>query len=58
MHGNSKMRISVCRFYKCGRLNIFGMIDRNNTYHGFTTTENINSDKFYRIHGRLLPRNL
>ncbi len=32
--------------YKCGRLNIFGMIDRNNTYHGFTTTENINSDKF------------
>ena len=32
--------------YKCGRLNIFGMIDRNCVYHGFTTTENINSDRF------------
>ncbi|MCC8120184.1 MAG: IS630 family transposase [Bacteroidales bacterium] len=31
---------------KCGRLNIFGMISRNSAYHGFTTTENINSDKF------------
>lgn len=31
---------------KCGRLNIFGMISRNNRYHGFTTTENINSEKF------------
>ena len=32
--------------YKCGRLNIFGMIDRNCVYHGFTTQESINSDKF------------
>lgn len=32
--------------YKCGRLNIFGMIDRNCVYHGFTTEENINSDRF------------
>ena len=32
--------------YKCGRLNIFGMIDRNCVYHGFTTMENINSDRF------------
>lgn len=32
--------------YKCGRLNIFGMIDRNCVYHGFTTEDNINSDKF------------
>lgn len=32
--------------FKCGRLNIFGMIDRNCVYHGFTTQENINSDKF------------
>lgn len=32
--------------YKCGRLNIFGMIDRNCNYHGFTTEQNINSDRF------------
>lgn len=32
--------------YKCGRLNIFGMIDRNCVYHGFTTEKNINSDRF------------
>lgn len=32
--------------YKCGRLNIFGMIDRNCVYHGFITKENINSDRF------------
>jgi len=32
--------------YKCGRLNIFGMIDRNFVYHGFTTEENINSYRF------------
>lgn len=32
--------------YKCGRLNIFGMVDRNCVYHGFTTEENINSDRF------------
>lgn len=32
--------------YKCGRLNIFGMIDRNCVYYGFTTEENINSDRF------------
>lgn len=32
--------------FKCGRLNFFGMIDRNCVYHGFTTQENINSDKF------------
>ena len=27
------------------RLNIFGMIDRRNRYEGFTTTENMTSDK-------------
>jgi hypothetical protein len=32
--------------YKCGRLNVFGMIDRNCVYHGFTTEENINSERF------------
>lgn len=32
--------------FKCGRLNFFGMIDRNCVYHGFSTQENINSDKF------------
>lgn len=32
--------------FKCGRLNFFGMIDRNCVYHGFTTQENINSDRF------------
>lgn len=31
---------------KDGRLNIFGMVDRNCNYHGFTTTESINSHKF------------
>ena len=31
---------------KEGRLNIFGMVDRNCRYHGFTTTESIDSDKF------------
>lgn len=31
---------------KEGRLNIFGMVDRNCNYHGFTTTQSINSDKF------------
>ena len=30
---------------KVQRLNIFGMIDRNNRYHGFTTTESIDADK-------------
>lgn len=32
--------------YKCARLNIFGMIDRNCVYHGFTTQESINSERF------------
>lgn len=32
--------------FKCGRLNFFGMVDRNCVYHGFTSQENINSDKF------------
>ncbi len=27
------------------RLNLFGMIDRNNRYHGFSTTENMTADK-------------
>lgn len=31
---------------KEGRLNIFGMVDRNCAYHGFTTAESINSEKF------------
>lgn len=30
---------------KADRLNIFGMIDRNNQYDGFCTTESINADK-------------
>ena len=30
---------------RVARLNIFGMIDRNNHYEGFTTTENITADK-------------
>ena len=30
---------------KAQRVNIFGMIDRNNRYHGFTTTESIDADK-------------
>ena len=32
-------------FQKAQRVNIFGMIDWNNRYHGFTTTENIDADK-------------
>lgn len=31
---------------KEGRLNIFGMVDRNCKYHGFTTTKSINSERF------------
>ena len=31
---------------KAQRVNIFGMIDRNNRYHGFTTTESIDADFF------------
>lgn len=38
-------KVSI-RVEKCGRLNIFGMISRNNKYHGFTSTESINSDRF------------
>ena len=30
---------------KAQRVNIFGMIDRSNRYHGFTTTESIDADK-------------
>ena len=30
---------------KAQRVNIFGMIDRNNRYHGFNTTESIDADK-------------
>ena len=30
---------------KAQRINIFGMIDRNNRYHGFTTAESIDADK-------------
>ena len=30
---------------KAQRVNIFCMIDRNNRYHGFTTTESIDADK-------------
>lgn len=35
--------------YKCGRLNIFGMIDRNSVYHGFTSQESIDSDRFIKF---------
>ncbi|MCM1141356.1 MAG: transposase [Muribaculum sp.] len=31
---------------KSRRLNIFGMISRDNRYYGFTTEESINADKF------------
>ena len=35
------------------RLNIFGMIDRNNRYDGFSTTENITVDKVVDFLDRL-----
>ncbi|MBD5317152.1 MAG: hypothetical protein HDS11_05745 [Bacteroides sp.] len=35
--------VPVC---KCGRLNLFGMIDHNCVYQGFTTSQNINSYRF------------
>lgn len=38
---------------KAGRLNIFGMIDRNNRYDGFCTTESINADKVIDFLDRL-----
>lgn len=38
------------------RLNIFGMIDRNNRYEGFSTTENITADKVADFLDRLSLR--
>jgi transposase len=38
---------------KADRLNIFGMIDRNNRYDGFCTTESINADKIIDFLDRL-----
>lgn len=38
------------------RLNIFGMIDRNNRYEGFSTTENMTSDKVADFLDRLSLR--
>jgi transposase len=38
---------------KADRLNIFGMIDRNNQYDGFCTTESINADKVIDFLDRL-----
>ncbi|RGN59310.1 IS630 family transposase [Bacteroides sp. OM05-10AA] len=38
---------------KAGRLNIFGMIDRNNRYDGFCTTESIDADKVIDFLDRL-----
>lgn len=35
------------------RLNLFGMIDRNNRYHGFSTTENMTADKIADFLDRL-----
>ena len=37
------------------RLNIFGMIDRNNRYEGFSTTENMSADKVADFLDRLSP---
>lgn len=41
---------------KAARLNIFGMVSRDNEYHGFTTRENINSDKFIEFIDGFVPR--
>lgn len=41
---------------KCMRLNIFGMITRNNRYEGFSTTENITIDKVADYLDRLSMR--
>ena len=41
---------------KAARLNIFGMVNRDNEYHGFTTRENINSDKFIEFIDELVPK--
>ena len=38
------------------RLNIFGMIDRNNRYEGFSTTENMTAEKVADFLGRLSMR--
>lgn len=38
------------------RLNIFGMIDRNNRYEGFSTTENMTADKVVDFFDRLSLR--
>jgi len=38
------------------RLNIFGMIDRNNRYEGFSTTENMSADKVADFFDRLSLR--
>ncbi len=38
------------------RLNIFGMIDRNNRYEGFSTTENMSADKVADFSDRLSLR--
>lgn len=37
---------------KEGRLNIFGVVDRNCRCHGFTTTESIDSGRFIEFVGR------
>ena len=41
---------------KAARLNIFGMVNRDNEYHGFTTRENINSDKFIEFIDGIVPK--
>ena len=41
---------------KAARLNIFGMVNRDNEYHGFTTRENINSDKFIEFIDEFVPK--
>ena len=43
--GNSAVRMSISHPKGGWRLNIFGMIDRNNRYEGFSTTENMTADK-------------
>lgn len=40
---------------KAARLNIYGMVNRANEYHGFTTEENIDSDKFIQFIDGFIP---
>lgn len=41
---------------KAARLNIYGMVNRDNEYHGFTTRENLDSDKFIEFIDGFIPK--